>query len=134
MLSVEFVRGVWYVQQVDHIFNNHFLAGGVPEQQRTQAILAHDILATAVLPFFFQIRFCRLPLTPQKVERVPVWMMRQAGRHIKEYRDLVEKVSFVRHGFAASFCEAELVKGHTQTSTAVVFHVHRTQLLTFDLQ
>jgi uroporphyrinogen decarboxylase len=45
------------------------------------------------------LRACR----GQAVDRTPLWIMRQAGRYLPEYRELRE-----RHGFAALYREPEL--------------------------
>ncbi|MBQ3333846.1 MAG: uroporphyrinogen decarboxylase, partial [Thermoguttaceae bacterium] len=40
----------------------------------------------------------------QKVERVPVWLMRQAGRYMEEYREVRRKTDFLRLCKSPALC------------------------------
>ncbi|CAM9744532.1 unnamed protein product [Ascophyllum nodosum] len=61
------------------------LAGTMSAQPAAAAAVGVEKEATGPDPLL--LRAAR----GQEVERVPVWMMRQAGRHIKAYRDLISK-------------------------------------------
>ncbi len=52
---------------------------------------ATEVAATNVLNNSLFLRACRR----EKVERTPIWLMRQAGRYMNEYRDIRNRVSFL---------------------------------------
>ena len=64
-------------------------------------------------------------LNLQPVDRTPVWFMRQAGRHLPEYRKIAAKYSFWERCMDVDLCTEitlQPIKRYQKIDAAIVFH------------